>query len=207
MLFVHIIFILLALGAGELLDSREISRQIRNGDRRAFQKFFDTYYDQLIRFLRARGTSMAVAQDLIQNAFLYIWEHREQIEEDKSLRSYLYRIAYTRMLNHFKAQNKFDDEATPNEQEYSIENPEEELKGKELMDVVQSAVDQMPEKRKAVFELCFMQEFTYKETAEMMEISKNTVENHMTKAFKDVRTAVNLFYEIKPDMTSGQPGS
>lgn len=179
---------------------------IRKGDKRAFHKFFNAYYDQLLRFLSARGMSLAVAQDLIQNAFIYIWEHREQIEADKSLRSYLYRIAYTRMLNHIKSQKKFDSEVSPGEQGHSLENPEEELRGKELMDVVQTAVDNMPDKRKAVFELCFMQEFTYRETAEMMKISKNTVENHMTKAFKDVRSAVNVFYEINPDHTSGQPG-
>ncbi|MBO6870351.1 MAG: RNA polymerase sigma-70 factor [Balneola sp.] len=176
---------------------------IKEGDKQAFQKFFDFYYDPLIRYLRARGSSTDVAQDIIQNAFLYIWEHRDQIEEDKSLRSYLYRIAYTRMLNHFKSQNKFNDDATPNEYEYALENPEEELKGKELMEIVQNAIDGMPEKRKAVFELCFMQEFTYKETAEMMSISKNTVENHMTKAFKDVRIAVNYFYELNPNQISG----
>ena len=197
------IFLLLALNTGKLLDSKEISRLIKAGDKQAFHKFFDAYYDPLIRYLRARGSSTDVAQDIIQNAFLYIWERRDQIEEGKSLRSYLYRIAYTRMLNHFKSQNKFNDEVNPNEHEYALENPEEELKGKELMEIVQNAVDSMPEKRKAVFELCFMQEFTYKETAEMMNISKNTVENHMTKAFKDVRNAVNYFYELNPNQVSG----
>lgn len=196
---IHILFLLLALRAGEHLDSIETSRLIKSGDKKAFQKFFDEYYDQLIRFLMARGTDLAVAQDLIQNAFLYIWENRSDIDQNKSLRSYLYRIAYTRMLNHFKSNKKFDYEADPNDQKFAQEDPEETLKGKELFQIVQSAVDKMPEKRKAVFELCFMQEFTYKETAELMEISKNTVENHMTKAFKEVRSAVNSFYQINQE--------
>ena len=164
---IHILFLLLALRAGEHLDSIETSRLIRSGDKTAFQKFFEEYYDQLIRFLMARGTDLAVAQDLIQNAFLYIWENRSDIDQNKSLRSYLYRIAYTRMLNHFKSNKKFDYEADPNDQKFAQEDPEETLKGKELFQIVQSAVDKMPEKRKAVFELCFMQEFTYKETAEL----------------------------------------
>ncbi len=196
---IHILFLLLALRAGEHLDSIEISRLIKSGDKTAFQKFFDEYYDQLIRFLIARGTDLAVAQDLIQNAFLYISENRSDIDQNKSLRSFLYRIAYTRMLNHFKSNKKFDYEADPNDQKFAQEDPEETLKGKELLQIVKAAVDKMPEKRKAVFELCFMQEFTYKETAELMEISKNTVENHMTKAFKEVRSAVNSFYQINQE--------
>lgn len=200
------ILLLLALQSGDEQDSVSLSRRIKAGDPSAFQEFFDAYYDPLIRYLRARGTSLDVAQDLIQNAFLYVWENRKKINENKSLRSYLYRIAYTRMLNHIKSRDKFDDDAVPHEFERTSEHPEEALKAKDLMEMVQKAIEEMPEKRRAVFELCFLQEFTYKETADMMKISKNTVENHMSKAFKEVRKAVSDFYEFNPKQNSGTGG-
>lgn len=192
---VQFLLVLLALEPDEKLDSKTLSRKIKQGDQQAFESFFNAHYDKLFRFLIARGIRDSVSQDLIQNAFLYIWENRSKIDEDKSLRSYLYRIAYTRMLNHIKAQKKFDESEDIFQNEFSDSDPAEELNAKELMQVVEEAVRNMPPKRRAVFELCFMQEFTYKETAEMMEISVNTVENHMQKAFKDVRTSVNAFYE------------
>ncbi len=192
---IQALLILLSLEPDSRLDMRSLSRRIRDGDREAFKILFDACYDKLLRFLIARGTRDSVAQDIIQNAFLYIWENRSKIDEGKSLRSYLYRIAYTRMLNHIKAQKKYDDTEEALQKELSDSDPVEELKARELMQVVDDAVRNMPPKRRAVFELCFMQEFTYKESAEMLEISVNTVENHMQKAFKDVRSAVSSFYE------------
>lgn len=201
---VYLLLVLLASMAGKMLDDKELSAEIRKGNKEAFQEFFDRYYDALFRFLRAKGTDTATAKDLIQNAFLYIWENRNKIDETKSLRSYLYRVAYTRMLNHVKYQKRFKD-PQPDEDEYNG-NPEdvftdddqlsqpEMMEGKELLDIVKRAIHNMPEKRAMVFEFCFMQEFTYKETAGMMDISVNTVENHMTKAFKDVRKAVKEYY-------------
>ena len=52
----------------------------------------------------------------------------------------------------------------------------------------------MPEKRGMVFDLCFMQEFTYKETADALNVSPKTVENHMALAFKDLRTRLTQIY-------------
>jgi len=51
----------------------------------------------------------------------------------------------------------------------------------------------MPEKRRNVFELCYMQEFTYKEAAEALGVSRKTVENHMGMALKDLRLALKNF--------------
>jgi RNA polymerase sigma-70 factor (ECF subfamily) len=48
-----------------------------------------------------RGVAKEAAEDLIQKAFIYIWENRTSIDEDKSLRAYLFKIAYSRMLNLF----------------------------------------------------------------------------------------------------------
>jgi RNA polymerase sigma-70 factor (ECF subfamily) len=51
----------------------------------------------------------------------------------------------------------------------------------------------MPERRKAVFEHCFIHELSYKETAEVLSISPKTVENHMALAFKDMRASLEKF--------------
>jgi len=190
----HVLIFILAAGSNRAVDSKKLAQRIKNGDQQAFKEFFDAHYNLLYRFLKSKGISNNVAEDLIQNAYLYIWENRKNIDENKSLRSYLYKIAYTRMLNHVKYQKRFE-EADIQEREYADAGPEEKLRGKQLKDILQKIIDNMPEKRGTVFELCFMQEFTYKETAEMLEISVNTVENHMTQAFKDVRPVIENIYK------------
>lgn len=186
-----LIFFLAAAGSSDL-DNEDLYAMIKQGDQNAFRLFFDRHYDRLFSFLMSRNIQSDVAEDLIQKAFIYIWEHRDNIEPQKSLRSYLFRIAYTRMLNHVKSDQKFTD----NELDIQVsegKNPESNIEYKELKSALDKAVQLMPEKRRMVFTNCFINEFTYKETAKILGIAEKTVENHMALAFKDVRQALNNF--------------
>lgn len=189
--FIAVVLVLLSLR--EYLEE-EIPLLIKDGNADAFRVFFEKYFDRLILFITARGASEAVAEDIIQNAFLYIWENRGRIDTDKSLKSYLYKIAYTKLLNHVAFQKRFTEE-TELEGNFAGPEPEDDLKVKELNERLESVISSMPPKRKAVFELCFMQEFSYKEAAELLEVSVNTIENHMVKAFKEVRKGLKDFVQ------------
>ncbi|HAC15629.1 MAG TPA: RNA polymerase sigma-70 factor [Bacteroidetes bacterium] len=175
------------------IDWSGISVAIRNGDHKAFQIFYGEYYDAVYRFLVSRGMTHDDAKDLIQKAFLLIWEKRETIDETKSLRAYLFQIAYTRMLNHINFNSKFSDES-PEESDSQFQDPNLELDYSELVSHLKKIVSAMPEKRSLVFELCFMKQMTYKEVADVMGLSVKTIENHMAFAFKDVRQALTLVY-------------
>jgi RNA polymerase sigma-70 factor, ECF subfamily len=185
----ELILLFLAISANAQVDWKQISEGIKNGDSKAFQTFYEAHYAATYRFLVSRGMRSEDAQDLIQKAFLMIWEKREHIDPCKSLKAYLFQIAYTRMLNHFQYQSKFSDEE-PVEWNSSSCDPHETMDHSELMAQVKKIVASMPEKRGCVFEMCFLKEFTYKETAEILEVSVKTVENHMALAFKDMRIAL-----------------
>lgn len=189
----EIVLLLLALSKESDLDDHALSLAIKNGDQKAFEKFFNRHYDQLYRFLVSRNMSHEEARDLTQKAFVMIWEKREGIDETKSLRSYLFTIAYTRMLNHVEYQSKFKDVDLPDDNT-SVKNTENSLDYKELIKVIRKIISEMPEKRGMVFDLCFMQEFTYKETADAMDVSPKTIENHMALAFKDLRARLSQIY-------------
>jgi len=189
----EIILLLLAFSKEKDLDDIALSLAIKNGDQKAFEKFFNRHYDHLYRFLISRKMSHEEARDLAQKAFVMIWEKRAGIDETKSLRSYLFTIAYTRMLNHVEYRAKFQDAELP-EKNSSAENTEESVDYKELLNVIRTVIANMPEKRGMVFELCFMQELTYKEAADSLEVSPKTIENHMTLAFKDLRSRLIQIY-------------
>lgn len=187
---IHLILIQLALSSDGGLDSPELLRSIRQGDHKAFRKFFDRHHKHLYHFLLKRGVSEQVAEDLIQQAFLMIWEKREEIDETKSLRAYLFRIAYTRMLNHIRDHKKFSSTEPVNP---VTATPDEVMVHEELKEKIEAAISAMPEKRQTVFRLCFLQEFSYKEAASTLDISVKTVENHMGLALKDLRNALKTF--------------
>ncbi len=191
---ITVLQLLLILGAtidGESNDS-EIYLKIKNGDSKAFKKFFDAHHAELFRYLSRRGVAREAAEDLIQKAFVYVWEHRTKIDESKSLRAYLFKIAYTRMLNLFRDTDKFsrDDEVMDVAVSPASYEPDGEINQRELHEALKKAINAMPEKRQQVFRLCFMQEFSYKEAAEFMEVSVKTIENHMTLALKDLRSSL-----------------
>jgi len=183
---------LLAVSESSDLNDPELFRKIKEGNHKAFKTFFDEHQNHLYYFLLKKGVSEQVAEDLIQQAFVYIWEHRDQIDTDKSLRAYLFRIAYTRMLNVFRDHSKFDDNAEILNVQSSDE-VDDSINREELQTAIESAISSMPEKRRNVFQLCFIQKFTYKEAAEFLDISVKTVENHMGLALKDLRKNLKQF--------------
>ena len=129
------------------------------------------------------------AEDIVQNAYIFIWERRREIDTAKSLRAFLFRIGYTRALNHFRDTAKFDGEA-----DLSLHTTGASTSAKAELNLtnqhLQKAIQTLPERRRAVFELCFLEDLTYREAAESLGISIKTVENQMAHALKTIRAAM-----------------
>lgn len=191
------LLLLLATSHQSSLDDNEISLRIREGDKEAFEQFFHSTHKSLIAYLKSRGLSGDEAQDITQQAYLYIWEKRETIDPDKSLRSFLFRIGYTRMLNRFRDTKKFSsEEIEETHLSGSRETqPDSSAGHRELTEHLEKAIQSLPEKRREVFELCFMQQLSYKEAAEVMKVTPKTIENHMLLAYKDIRVKLKGFVD------------
>jgi RNA polymerase sigma-70 factor (ECF subfamily) len=186
------LLILLALRKDSSHDDPELLLSIKSGDHKAFKTFFDKHHSFLYHFLLKKGMSEQQAEDLVQQAFVLIWEKRSEIDPQKSLRAYLFRIAYTRMLNVIRDHSKFDGNIETIEKE-SSEEADSSIQNRELADAIETAIQSMPEKRQTVFRLCFIQEFTYKDAAEVLDVSVKTVENHMGLALKELRGKLEGF--------------
>lgn len=188
----HLILLALATSSVKGMDSTTLAKKIKAGDHQAFETFYDHHYDALFRFLISKNTERETAKDLIQKAFIYIWEHRHKIDPDKSLRAYIFQIAYSRMLNYHRDNQKFNTEDAVPEQQTEI-TPEDTARGHDLERAIDQAIDSMPEKRGTVFRLCFIEDFTYREAAETLDVAKKTIENHMGLALKDMRKSLQQF--------------
>ena len=170
-------------------DDTTLAQRIKEGDHTAFRHFFDRYHEALLIYLSKRGLAREAAQDIVQNAFIKIWETRDQIEPSKSLKAFLFRIGYTRALNYFRDNSKFEHGADLSAKPDSA-NVHQEASYNQMHSYLISIVHKMPERRRAVFELCFLQELTYREAAQALDVSVKTVENHMALALKTVRAAM-----------------
>ena len=74
------VFFLLATAPDEDLEAEALARRIRDGDREAFRTFFDRHHGRLLGYVRSRGVPREAAEDLVQNAFVYLWRHRDRID-------------------------------------------------------------------------------------------------------------------------------
>lgn len=188
LLFSEILFLLAANHDG---DDHQLLLDIKSGNHAAFKKFLDQHNQILYHFLLKKGLAKEAAEDLVQQAFVSIWEKRNQIDEEKSLKAYLFKIAYTRMLNLFRDTKKFDENVSDFEAFEKSEGDENPLDQIELNKLIEISITQLPEKRQEVFRLCFLENFTYKEAADHLEVSVKTIENHMGLALKDLRNALS----------------
>lgn len=180
-----LILLFLAFAASSDSDDRALAAAIAVGDHGAFKVFFDRNHLDLARYLQRRGLSEAETADVLQQAFLSIWEKRAGINPELPLRGYLFRIGLSRAYNRFRDTAKFVWDATDFER--IAGNEADPTTRRELLHALNVAIGSLPEKRREVFELCYLQELSYREVAAVLDISIKTVENHMSLALKDLR--------------------
>ena len=128
------------------------------------------------------------AEEMVQEIFSKIWDKRADIKEEYEFRSYLFSIAFNYVKKHFRSKaliNKYAEFATTNNPE--SEQIEEDVNYASLKIRVDQLVDQMPEKRKAVFFKSRVEGKNSKEIAVEMNISPSTVENHLNQALRFLR--------------------
>jgi RNA polymerase sigma-70 factor (ECF subfamily) len=183
----------LALAMQEQEDDSGLAASIKAGDPKAFRDFYNRYYPALRAYLYRMGFDKEPAQDIIQQAFLYIWEHRQSIKPDKSLRAYIFRMAYTRGLNANRDNARFDTAETVAELPASAVDPHDETQYSLMQRQLGKCIQALPERRRQTFELCFLQELTYKEAADVMQVSVKTIENNMTAALKSIRDCMKSY--------------
>ena len=155
-------------------------------DRKGFDTLFELYYGELTYFVYSFVYDKEVAKDLVHDLFLNLWQNRRQIDPSLSVKSYLFRIARNYAFNYLKhlkviATNERDVIET-----YELAGQDtEELESR--LERVRRLFEKLPEKQKEVVFKCCIEGKLYRETAQEMQISENTVKTHLLRAMKFFR--------------------
>ncbi len=169
---------------------------LKQNNQKGIEYLFNDYFEMLclrsIRVVKKRE----VAEDLVQDLFLEIWNKRETLNITSSIKSYLFRSIVNRSLNWLRANKQIFDEVdegvTNRSDDYNITHT---MQKNELEDYITSCIDELPEKCRLVFILSRFEELSYKEIASKLEISVKTVENQISKALKLLRSKMEIYYE------------
>jgi len=182
------------------LDNKQLNieyqliKKLKKGNEQSFNQLFYTYSPRLYHFAHGYLKSKEDAEELVQEIFSKIWEKRTTLDEELNFKSYLFTIAFNAIKKHFRRQaylNRYFDHATTHIQERAVY---EDVDYATLKALVDKLVDNMPEKRKAVFIKSRYESKNAEEIAEEMSISKSTVENHLNQALKYLRQHLHQKY-------------
>ena len=167
---------------------------LKSGDESALTAIYKKYWQQL--FLSAYNVlkDKQACEDVIQELFIKIWNSRDNIEIVVSLKAYLYASiryeVYRQIRVGVATSDVFDALANRLKSPATHEN----LEYKELVSQVNSVVETLPEKCREVYKLSREEYLTHKQIASRLNISTKTVENHLTKALKQLRTSLGTLF-------------
>lgn len=176
----------------KLFDDTELQyllARLHNNDERAFNKLYSTCFRPIYRRIFSLVKDEAIADELVQDLFLKLWQNREDIDPQRSFEAYLFTIAQHLVYDHFRriAKNKrLAARLLLNATDYYLHS-DILLETKESRELLQKAIDQLSPQRREVFTRCKIEGKTYEETGLELGISVPTVNSHMTQSMKLVR--------------------
>jgi RNA polymerase sigma-70 factor, ECF subfamily len=161
-----------------------------------FEQVFKAHYPALHAYAHVILKDAESAEEIVQTVFLNLWEKRHSLQINISLKAYLYKAVYHQSLNqlkHLKVRQRFQEASLKASSSLSQQIEGEE---NELLERIRATMDALPEKCRMVFQLSRFEELKYAEIAERMGISLKTVEAHMSKALKTLRTDLAEFLPL-----------
>ncbi len=178
----------------DLTEDRELYLKLREGDEKAFQILFRKYYQAMCHFANQFLTDREVAEEIVQEMFVKIWEKRQVLNIESSVKHYLFRSVRNHCLNQIQHEKIKKQYAQKVKESAILEvNPDDYFLEIDLVKRIEKSINSLPPKRREIFRLSREQGMKYKEIAETLDISVKTVEAQMGLALKYLRDELKDF--------------
>lgn len=205
----RLLYLKLLLGAAVILDTgyralrmelqdHSIGKLLAEKDESAFEQVFKTHFKGLHAYACTMLKDEADAEEMVQQVFFKLWERSGNLSFSGSIAAYLYRAVHNESLNYLKHQKVKTSHQL--HVAYRMKNNAEHETGrimeKELEHQFREALNELPEQCRTVFQLSRFEDMKYREIADKLDISVKTVENHMGKALKLLRSKLVDFLPL-----------
>lgn len=167
---------------------------------RSFRLFFDRYYAQLFELALYYTENQALAEEVISDVFLKIWNQRKQLKDISNIQTYLFVAVKRQSLNSLRNKKGVPLFVHDLDHQTIVEyrTPEDILFGDDMLKAISQSVENLPEKCRMVYKLVKEEGLKYKEVAHLLDISEKTVEMHIGHALKKIRQDLELLQKEPP---------
>ncbi|WP_295713397.1 RNA polymerase sigma-70 factor [Mucilaginibacter sp.] len=176
-----------------VISDVQLIDRLKSGDDGALTAIYKKYWQQLYLSAYHILKDEQACEDIIQELFIKLWDNRSSVQISVSLKAYLYASiryeVYRQVRNSMSTSDVFDTLFDRLQTPVDYEN----IEYKELIAQVSSAVNALPQKCREVYKLSREEYLSHKQIASRLNISTKTVENHLTKALKQLRTSLGCF--------------
>ncbi len=162
---------------------------VAEGSEEAFRTLFNKYFDRIYGVAYSLTKSPVVAEDMTQDIFLKIWVKREMLKDILRFDAFLFRVARNHILNELRNKVKEQEftEYLINFFRETADNPQQHLIFRELEKVVEEALEKLPPQQRQIYKLSREDGLSQEEISEKLQISVNTIKQHMNRALKFIR--------------------
>ena len=174
----------------EANDDAKLMQRIAAGDQRALRDLMQRHLSRTVRLAARILGSTGAAEDVAQEAFVRVWKHAGNWEDPKQagakFTTWFYRIVLNLCIDEKRKRSFTDIDAIP-ERADDTPDAEANMQRREKSQRVKAALAELPERQRAAFVLCFYEDYSNKDAADMLGISVKAIESLLVRARRTLR--------------------
>lgn len=172
-------------------DEKKLLSELSKGNVIAFRLIFDSHRRNIYNNALKLTKSSELAKEIVQDVFMVIWERRLSMPDVENLAAYIRIMARNRAFKELKRLAQVSEFTQTLPSDVHVDPVAEQVLLKDTMGVLKKAIQQLPQRQRSVYELCYLKGLKYHEAAEELNISVFTVKSHMQQALFSVRRFIS----------------
>jgi RNA polymerase sigma-70 factor (family 1) len=177
----------------QYLDDKIIINRLKDGDVLSFDNIFNKYNKKVYYFALSYLKNKEEAEDVVQEAFMNLWKHRDQINEDYVFSKYLFKITFNATCKKFRKQASDKRQMEEVMQNIITEDNSTylDIEYNNLIETTNQLIEKLPPRQKNIILLSINDQLTNEQIAKQLNISKKTVDNYLAKVKTSIRKSLS----------------